>query len=150
MGYPATTGVIIYWKLDQPFFIQRAHNCWFDEYIFRLYIEDKHTLGSLLVRKDPESLIHNSDLINLILYELDLTSTPFSDTKIITYEIDLPPSGNKVGFNILNDEYFTTPYITDTTSNSPAGQIFSSEARKNVWIIDINGEEPIIDQGVLD
>ena len=33
MGYAATTGVIIYWKPDQPFVIHRAHHVWFDEYI---------------------------------------------------------------------------------------------------------------------
>ena len=46
--------------------------------------------------------------------ELDITSTPFRDTKILPYEIELPLSGNKLGFDLLNDEYFTIPYITDT------------------------------------
>ena len=41
MGYIATTGVILYWKPDQPFIIHRAHNVWFDEYNSRLSIEDK-------------------------------------------------------------------------------------------------------------
>ena len=39
MGYAATTGVILYWKLDQPFIIHRAHHVWFDEYNYRLSIE---------------------------------------------------------------------------------------------------------------
>ena len=72
MGYAATTGVILYWKPDQPFIIHRAHHIWFDEYNSRLSIEDKHTPGSLLLRQDPEDHIHNSDLINLIPCELDL------------------------------------------------------------------------------
>ena len=49
MGYADTTGVILYWKPDQPFIIHRAHHVWFDEYISRLSIEDKHTPGSLLL-----------------------------------------------------------------------------------------------------
>ena len=49
MGYEATTGVIIYWKLDQPFVIHRAHHIWFDEYNSRLSIEQNHTTGSLLL-----------------------------------------------------------------------------------------------------
>ena len=85
-----------------------------------LSIEDNNTPGSLLLWQYPESNIHNPDLLNLIPCELDLTSTPLSDTIIITYEIELPPSGNKVGFNLWDGEYFTTPYITDTTPNSPA------------------------------
>ena len=85
MGYAATTGVILYWKPDQPFIIHRAHHVWFDEYNSRLYIEYKHTPGSLLLRQDPEEHIHNSDLLNMIPCELDLTSTPFRDETIITY-----------------------------------------------------------------
>ena len=38
MGYKATTGAIIYWRLDQPFVIHRAHNVWSDEYNSRLSI----------------------------------------------------------------------------------------------------------------
>ena len=30
MEYAATTGVILYWKPDQPFIIHRAHHVWFD------------------------------------------------------------------------------------------------------------------------
>ena len=120
MVYAATTGVIIYRKIDQPFVIHIHHHVWFDGYNSRLSIEDKHTPGYLILCKDPEGPIHESDLLNLIACKLDLTSTPFSDTQIITYGIELPPSVNKVGFNLLDDEYFTITYITDTTPNSPA------------------------------
>ena len=57
----------------------------------------------------------------MIPCELDLTSTPLCDTKIITYEIELPPSGERIAFNLLGDEDFTIPYVTDTIPNSPAG-----------------------------
>ena len=40
---------------------------------------------------------------------------------MIKYEIDLPPSGKKVGFNLLDDEDFTIPYITNTTPDTPGG-----------------------------
>ena len=45
----------------------------------------------------------------MIPCELDLTFTPFRDETIITYEIELPPSGKKIGFNLLDDEDFTVP-----------------------------------------
>ena len=32
---------------------------------------------------------------------------------MITYDIELPPSGKKIGFNLLDDEDYTIPYITD-------------------------------------
>ena len=150
MGYVDTTGVILYWKPDQTFNIHRDHHVWFDEYNSRLSIEDKHTPGSLLLRQDPENHIHNSDLLNLITCKLDLKSTPFSDASIITYDIELPPSGKKIGFNLLDDEDFTIPYITDTIPNSPAGDQLQSQAKRNLWIVAINGEEPITAQGTLD
>ena len=30
MGYAATTGVILYWKLDQTYFLHLSHHAWFD------------------------------------------------------------------------------------------------------------------------
>ena len=150
MGYAATTGVILYWKLDQPFIIHRAHHFLFDEYNYRLSIEDKHTPGSLLLWQDSEGHIHNSDLLNMIPCELDLTYTSFRDEIIIKYNIELPPSGKKIGFHLLDDEDFTIPYITNTIPNSPAGHQLPSQAKRNVWIVAINGEDPITAQGVLD
>ena len=85
MGYVDTTGVIIYWKLDQPFAIHRYDHVWFDEYSYCLHIKDKHTTGSLLLLQDTEIHIHNSDLLNLIPCKIDLTSNTFGDTKILTY-----------------------------------------------------------------
>ena len=150
MGYADTKGVILYWKPYQPFIIHRAHHVWFDEYNSRLSIEDKHTPGSLLLWKDHEGNIHDSELLNLIPCELDLKYTPFSDATMITYDIDLPPYGKKFGYNLLDDKYFTIPYITDTIPNLPAGHHFTSQAKRKVWIIAINEEEPITAQVVLD
>ena len=39
---------------------------------------------------------------------------------------------------------------TDTIPNSPAGRQLPSQAKQNLWIVDINGEYPITAQGVLD
>ena len=117
MGYAATTGFIIYWNPDQYFVIHIDHHVWFDAYNYHLSIEDNNTTGYLLLQQYPEILLHNSDIINLIPCELDLTSTPFSYITILTYEIELPPSGKKIGFNLLDDEDFTIPYIIDTILN---------------------------------
>ena len=76
----------------------------------------------------------------MIPCELYLTSTTFCDTTILAYEIELPPSGKKVGFNLLDDEYFTIPYFTDTIPNSPVRRQRPTQAKLNVWIIAINRE----------
>ena len=101
MGYAATIVVIIYWNPGRNIIIHRAYYVWFDEYNSRLSIEYKNTPGSVLIQQYPESIIHDSDLLNLITCELDLKSTLFSDTPIITYITDLPPSGKKSIFNLL-------------------------------------------------
>ena len=64
---------------------------------------------------------------------------------MITYEIESPPSGIKVGFNLLDDEDYTIPYITDKTQNPPAGYQPLSQAKRNMWNKDINGKEPNTD-----
>ena len=66
-------------------------------------------------------------------------------------KLSYPPSERKkVGFNSLDDEEFTIPYITNTIPNSSAGHHIPSKAKRNVRIIAINGEEPIKSQGVID
>ena len=114
----ATIGVILYWQPNQPFFIHIAHHVWFDEYSSCISIEYNHSLGSLQLQQYPEINFHNQDLLNLIPCELDIKSTVFLDTKIITYENQLPLSGRKVGFDLLNDKDFTIQYITDTIKKS--------------------------------
>ena len=113
MIYAATKGVIIYWKPDQYFVIYIYHHVWFYEHNYSLSIENKHNPGFLLLQQDPESIIHNLDLFNLITCEIDLTATPFSNTTILTYDIELPPYVKKIDYNLLDDEYFTI-------QNSPA------------------------------
>ena len=56
----------------------------------------------------------------------------------------------KIGFNLLDDEDFTIPYIIDTILNAPDGHKLTTQAKKNVWIIDINGEDTITSQVTLD
>ena len=96
MGYAATTRVILYWKPDKPFVIHRANHVWFDEYNSRLYIEDNQTPGSLLLWQYPESNINNLDLLKFIPCEPDLTSTPFSDTKLSHMQLSYLPLERKL------------------------------------------------------
>ena len=65
----------------------------------------------------------------MIICELDITSTPFHDTKILTYEIELPPFVNKAGFNLLDYEDFIIPYVIDTIPNSAAGHQIPTQAK---------------------
>ena len=102
-------------------------------------MEDKYTPGYLILQKYPESFIHNLDLINLVPCELNITSNSFRDTKNLTYEIRLPPSGTKISPNLFDDKYFTIPYVIDTIPNLPVGHQLTTQSKKNLWIIYING-----------
>ena len=90
------------------------------------------------------------DLLNFIPCELDIASTLFHDTKIITYEIYLPPSGKEISFKLLYDEDFKIYYDVDTITNSPVVYQLLTQAKKKVWVGSINVEDSIISQGALD
>ena len=96
MGYAATTGAIIYWNREKRFIVNKSHHVWFYEYISFLSIEDKHTIVYLLLQQYPGIILHHSYLLNLIPFKLDLTSIPFHDTTILTYDIKSPSAGNKL------------------------------------------------------
>ena len=110
MGFTDTIKFIIYWKIYQPFVIHISHKDLFDEYNYCLSIEYNHTPSYLLLQQYPKNILHHSYLLNFIPCELYITSTPFCDTTIITYEIDLPQVGKKIGFNLL-DDYILQPMI---------------------------------------
>ena len=86
----------------------------------------------------------------MIPCELDLKSTAFCDTVILTYETYVSPVGNKIGFNLFYNEGFTIPYFIDKISNSPDIFQITKQAKKNLCIIDISGEELIMVQGARD
>ena len=68
----------------------------------------------------------------MIPFELNIMSTTFRNTKILTYKIKLPPVGNKIGLNLLDDEDFTIPYVTDKIQHLPSGHQLPTQAKQNV------------------
>ena len=86
----------------------------------------------------------------MIPCELDISSTTFEDVKIITYEIKLPSIGNQIGFNLMDDDDFKTPYIIDTIPNFPVSHKLPTQDKKNAWIISINVEDIITTKGELE
>ena len=48
------------------------------------------------------------------------------------------------------NNYFTIPYATDTIPNLPAVHQLPTQDKNILWIIAINGEEPITYQGAPD
>ena len=49
---------------------------------------------------------------------------------MIEYEIRVPTVGKNIGLNLLNDEYFTIPYIIDKILNTPAGHQLPIQVQK--------------------
>ena len=57
---------------------------------------------------------------------------------MIINEIELSPSGKKIGFNLLYDKYFTITYVIDTIISSPSGNQLPTQAKKHLCVNDIN------------
>ena len=150
MGYDDTTGVILYFNPDQPFLSTDTIMIGLMKIILVYPYKTKRTIGYLLLQQNPEIILHGFYLLDLISFELYITSTTFCDTTILTYEIELTPAVKKICFNLLNYGYFTIPYVVDTISNSPAGHQLPKHSKKNVCIIAINGKETITYQGELE
>ena len=66
----------------------------------------------------------------MIPCEIDLISTPFCDTNILAYKIELPISGKKISFDLLDDEDFTPPYVIDKFLKSTTGYQLPTQANK--------------------
>ena len=56
----------------------------------------------------------------------------------------------KLVFNLLDNADFIISDVINKIPNSPAGHHLPTQRKKNVWIIDINGKDPIIYQVALD
>ena len=67
----------------------------------------------------------------MITYEIDVTSTTFSDTTILTYKIELPPSENEIALNLLHDGGLIIPYVIYSIPNLPASYQLPTQVKKN-------------------
>jgi hypothetical protein len=81
--------------------------------------------------------------LNLKHIELDLLKTPFSNSEIFTYEIDLPLHATDIGMEIYDDEYFNIPVLKKCIPDTPAYLEIPASNRRNMFIVSINNEEPI-------
>ena len=52
----------------------------------------------------------------------------------------MPPSDNRIDFDLLDYKYFTIPSIIDIIPNSPTGHQLLTQANNNVWIVAMIGE----------
>ena len=83
--------------------------------------------------------------MKLILHPIHFVIHKFSHMKLSYLLLE-----RKIGLNLLDGEDFTLPYVIYTIQNSPDGRQLMTQVKKNVWIIDMNWEEPITSQGALD
>ena len=68
MVYSDNTGVLLYCKPYQLFYIHRAHHAWFGEYNYSVSYGYQHTLRSIQLQQYPEGFPwHNSNQMNLVL-----------------------------------------------------------------------------------
>ena len=146
----STTGVILYRKLNQPYYIHRAHHAWFDEKNSHVSSEENHTPGSLHLQHNSEIIFQRHCIhIDLIPYELELSDTPFTKSTILNSELELPPQGKKFGINLMDDDDFNIPYIFEMVLDYLVGNQLPDHTKKHFFIVEIYGEYPIMDKGDL-
>ena len=85
-----------------------------------------------MLQKEPANFPKNPDQLNLITFEIDISSPSFLYETTITCKTDLPPVGNKICFNLMDDYYLTITYALDTITNYLAGCQFLTQAKKNL------------------
>ena len=79
-----------------------------------------------------------------------MSYTSLGDAKFITYRIQLPTTENKIGFNLIGDDDFKTPYILDTIYKYPEGKQILTQATIYFFNICINIKYLITAKGGLE
>ena len=57
---------------------------------------------------------------------------------MVQYELNLPPHGNNIGLNLMDDDYFALPRIIGIIPNSPAGHQLPYKSNNNVCILGLS------------
>ena len=144
MGYVATILVILYYDTDQHVDINRSYCVWFNEYISSLSMENNHTPGYLIFQNILKVFFIIWTCSTLLHAKLILHWT------ILTYEIEIRPSGRKFSYSLLDDENCAISYIIFEVLDSPVVHQPPPQSKKNAHTLAINGEHLITAQSAID
>jgi len=153
MGYSNTTKVVVYWDPTNNT-IKRTHHCFLDEFDTRVSSKQKHTPGALLLAECATGH-HNyvpppPEDIHLTVSQFDIAKSAFPAEECHTYQVDIPPQGQRFYIQVGDDSDFHIPYLDKLFRESPWLRTLPPFARRNMWIVSINAEEPIMGTTFID
>jgi hypothetical protein len=154
-GYANTTKVIVYWD-PKTNTIKRAHHCFVDEFETRVSPKQRHTLGALLLAEAPGGHYDPTppppDEIQFQISSFDNQVSPFPAEEMHTFQVSIPPQGRCFHIQVGDDKDFHIPFLLDPVlySDSPWFTEIPPLARRNMWIVTIDEEEPIMSTSFID
>ena len=75
---------------------------------------------------------------------LEISYWPFASSELLTIELLLPPNGTPMNITILNDTISYILYISQLPSMSPIADKFTMDSRRNIYVVAIDNEDPLI------
>eukprot|EP00978_Attheya_sp_CCMP212_P016076 scaffold41833_cov35-Attheya_sp.AAC.4 len=114
----------------------------------------KHTPGALLLAEcatghqnyvppPPEDM-------HLTVSQFDVAKSAFPAKECHTYQVDIPPQGQRFYIQVRDDIDFYIPYLDKLFRESPWLRTLPPTTRRNMWIVSINAEEPIMGANFID
>ena len=110
--------------------------------------ETKH-LKLCTAAKFDEHSTSTKDPKNLPTSALETSLHPMFEDSPVDVNMDLSPSDKRLGIKLAQCEYFNMPYMTQSLPGSTWRQSFGEEYWTNMWILSIDGNEPITCETVL-
>eukprot|EP00978_Attheya_sp_CCMP212_P023543 scaffold72435_cov57-Attheya_sp.AAC.1 len=153
MGYANTTKVIIYWD-PKTNTIKRAHHFFVDKFETRVSPHQRHTPGALLLSEAPgghyDPIPLPPDEVRFQISSFDIQTSPFPADEMHSFQISIPPKGRHFHIQVGDDQEYHIPFIDRVYVDSPWFNELPPSARRNMWIVAINDEEPIMGKSFID
>lgn len=142
LGFGNNVRNILYWNPQQPYTYSRAHHAIIND--VKTFDAVQH-IFSTNVHSDTDKLKDENEEINLIF-----SDSAFPSKDILSFKFKIPTYPTTVGIEILDDVTLNLPYIKSCVYNSVAYRNIPSKFRRNMFLININGESPITSQFAYD
>jgi hypothetical protein len=153
MGYANTTKVIVYWD-PKTNTIKRAHHCFVDEFETRVSPHQRHTPGALLLAETPGGQYDPTppppDEIRFQISSFDIQESSFPADEMFSFQVSIPPQGRRFHIQVGDDQEYHIPFLDRVYVDSPWFHEIPPSARRNMWIVSIDEEEPIMGTSFID
>eukprot|EP00978_Attheya_sp_CCMP212_P001981 scaffold4085_cov33-Attheya_sp.AAC.2 len=125
-----------------------------DEFETRVSPHQRHTPGALLLVEAPgghyDPIPPPPDEMQFQISSFDIQTSPFPADEIHSFKISIPPKGRRFFIQVGDDQEYHIPFIDQVYVDSPWFNELPPSAQRNMWIVAINDEEPIMGTSFID